>query len=105
MAKVLDTFAAVERYVLRRDGRVDDGMYPDVPEDAMRHAVLIPDQSIGGTIVDKVLDAREPVFDGKGRSLEAACGRRVKVYLPQPFDSEDASACPQCMEVIGVRGG
>lgn len=103
MAKIPDTFAAVERYDLVRD-RDAGGVDPVVPADAVRHACLLPEDYIVGSIWAKVADATQPIFEQKGRGMHAACGQWVKVYLPEPFDSEHLKACQRCMETIGVKG-
>jgi hypothetical protein len=105
MVKISGTFAAVERYDLVKDPDVG-GFDREVPADAVRHADLLPEGPwIAGTRWGKIADATEPIFAEKWQQpLEAACGRGVKVYLPEPFDSEHPQACQRCMDTIGVKG-
>jgi hypothetical protein len=104
MAKIPGTFAAVERYELVRD-RVAGGVDPAVPEDAVRHACLLPEEPwIVGSIWAKIADATEPIFAEKGHGMDAACGRWVKVYLAEPLDSAHPKVCQRCMDAIGVKG-
>lgn len=35
--------------------------------------------------------------------LAAICGRRVRVLLPMPFDSNGADACPECARILAAR--
>jgi hypothetical protein len=77
MAKIPCTFAAVERYELVRD-RVAGGVDPAVPEDAVRHACLLP---------------KEPWIVGS-----------IWAKVAEPFDSEHPKACQRCMDSIGLKG-
>ncbi|WP_179475345.1 hypothetical protein [Mycolicibacterium vinylchloridicum] len=100
MAKILNTFAAVERYELVRAG---GGVDPEVSAEAVRHACRMPEEPWTG-IYAKIADATQPIIAEKSHGLFAACGTWVRVYLPQPFDSEDSRACPQCVDAVGVKG-
>jgi hypothetical protein len=99
--KIPGTFAAVERYALVRD-RVAGGIDPDVAEDSVRHACLLPEEPWTG-VYRKVADATELVIAEKGHAQLAACGHWVRVDLPQSFDSSDPRVCGRCMEAIGVK--
>ena len=105
MAKIPGTFVAVERYELIKDFDAG-GFDKEVPADAVRHACLLPEEELWfvGSVWAKVVDASEPIFAEKGKGLDAACGRWVKGYLPEPFDSEHPQACQRCMDTIGVKG-
>lgn len=100
--KILDSFAALERFELRRS--VDSQLDPYVPEviDVV-HAGLLPEEPWTGTF-ERIADAGEAVFAEKGRFLEAACGRHIRVYLPEPFDTGHPKACQRCIDAIGVNG-
>jgi hypothetical protein len=100
MAKVVGTFAAIERWVRRRSE--DHQLDPAVPEeyDAL-HACVLPEEPPTTGIVAQVLDSTEPVFAVySSEALQSACGRRVEVFLPQPFDDEHPKACPRCREAV-----
>ena len=104
MAKILDTVAAIEHaaYVRSEDHRVD----PDVPHDIKKlHAVLLgPEPLIGAKAF--IIDATEPAFlvGRVAEVVEAACGTRMQILLPEPFDSESRKACPLCLKEIGLKG-
>lgn len=103
MAKVLGTFGAVERYVLRRDD-VDHQLTAMVPEKVdVLHACLLPEEPWTG-LHAVIADATEPVVaSSQWESLQAACGRRTKVFLPVPFDTDHPKACQKCTEALDER--
>jgi hypothetical protein len=90
MAKIVSTFAAIERYDLKRDP-VDHRLDPVVPEKVdVVHACFLPE---GGTpwmkIHHTIADATEPVFaSSEFEGQKSACGRKTKVFLPRSFESE-----------------
>lgn len=103
MVMILGTFATIERFVLQRD-EVDhrvDAVLPDGID--VLHACVTPEETWHGVWAE-VVDATEPVFAKPQHFLEAACGRHVRVYLPEPFDSEHPKACQRCKDTIGVEG-
>jgi len=55
-------------------------------------------------IYAEIVDATEPIFAKKNHGIDAACGRWVRAYLPQPFDSQDRRSCQACKDAIGVKG-
>lgn len=103
MANILDTVAAIRRY-----DRINVGgeLHPTMPAeiDAF-HAVLL-DRAYLSSALRFIIDATAPHFlDGPvAEVVEAACGTRVRVLLPKPFDSEHPKACSRCMEAIGLKG-
>lgn len=102
MAKIIDTCAAIERWIWKRDP-VDHGVDRMLPDQIdIIHAVLLGENPTGSRA--EVLDAVEPVFLTHGKALEAACGTWVRALLTALFDSEHPKACPQCMKMIAVRG-
>jgi hypothetical protein len=104
VAKILDTCAAIERYVLRRseDHRLD----PALPDEIdIIHACLLGPEPVSD-FRRYVLDAKEPIFaTTRWDATEAACGGRVRILLPEPFDSEHPKACQRCLDAIGLKGG
>jgi hypothetical protein len=103
VVKILETCAALERWEWRRDG-VDhrvDRVLPD--EIGVVHACLLGENPRG--LRAEILDAKEPVFATHGVVLDAACGRWLRVLLPEPFNSEHPKACPQCLDAMGLKGG
>jgi hypothetical protein len=102
MAKILNTFAAVERYALRRDGH-DHRLDPAVPDqiDIIHAGVFPEDEQFWSKQHHVIADATEPVFATYSWTAEqSACGRTIKVFLPKPFDSEDPKACEKCVLAV-----
>ncbi|BCI53695.1 hypothetical protein NIIDNTM18_29730 [Mycolicibacterium litorale] len=103
MARILDTCAALERFEWLRDG-VDHGLDRGLPAEVeVVHAVIVGPEPMSG-LRGEVLDATEPVFATHGRVIDAACGRHVRVLLPEPFDSTHSKACGRCLDAIGLKG-
>ncbi|CQD20045.1 hypothetical protein BN970_04605 [Mycolicibacterium conceptionense] len=100
MAKILGTFAAISRYQLKR--LFDSQLDPAVPDKFERlHACRLPEDEPWPKLYEVIADAREPVFatypsDG----IPSACGHTMKVFLPQPFDSDHPKACPDCIQAL-----
>ncbi|BBY92296.1 hypothetical protein MGALJ_19650 [Mycobacterium gallinarum] len=108
MTKILNTFASIERYDLEYD-RAIHGRVPVVPKHFdVIHAGVFPDPEDGFAwmkIHDVILDAKEPVFaDSRLDAQPSACGKRVKTFLPKPFDDEHPKACPDCVRALGDLG-
>src|SRR5690348_12040896 len=102
MPKILNTFAAIERYDLEYDRAIHERV-PVMPRHFdVIHAGVFPDPEDAGVwrkIHDVILDATEAVFaDSRFDALPSACGTRVKTFLPKPFDDEDPKACGVCMQ-------
>jgi hypothetical protein len=103
MAKILGTFATVERFVLQKDP-VDHRLDPVLPDEMeVIHACVMPEEPLHG-IWAEIADATEPIFARPQHFMKAACGRHVRVYMPTPFDSEHPKACQRCKDTVGVKG-
>jgi hypothetical protein len=99
--KVPESRAAARRYDIHEDRL---GKYPEVPEDiGPVHALLydlpgnLPRWKRRPDWLDKP-KAHEPIFLEWSHE-EAACGRRVRLVFPVPFDTAEDDACPECLEM------
>lgn len=112
--KVPRSWAAARRYVIHEDKL---GTYPEVPEDiGPVHALLFdpPEKPQPGAPppwkhrpewLDKP-KPHEPIFlEGWFLPEEAACGRRVRLVFPVPFDTNEDDACPECLEMAELWVG
>jgi hypothetical protein len=99
MPEIVGTYVAVKDYELIAD-EVDRRVDPAVPlQIDLRHAaVLGPEPWMG--VRAEIAQATEPVFIFRAREFRAACGQWVKLVLPEPFDSDDPTACPQCADLV-----
>lgn len=102
MAKIPNTFAAVERYDLVRD-EVDHRLDPVIPEDAVRHAVLLPEEPWTG-IWAEIVDSSEPVFAKRHYGLDAACGRWFRAISHSPSTPRTPEPVPGAWTPSGSRG-
>ncbi|ULP48350.1 hypothetical protein [Mycolicibacter virginiensis] len=97
--KVPGSWAAARRYAIGEDRL---GRYPEVPDDiGPVHALLFdpPGVQPRWTHRPEWLDKpkpHEPIFLESYRSEEAACGRRVRLVFPVPFDTAEDEVCPDC---------
>lgn len=100
--KVPESRAAARRYDIHEDRL---GRYPEVPEDiGPVHALLfdrredLPLWKRRPDWIDKP-KFHDPIFLEGWSSEEAACGRRVRLVFPVPFDTAEDDACPECVEM------
>ncbi len=105
MVKVPGSWAAARRYAIRDDKR---GTYPEVPEDiGAVHALLfdLPGVQPRWKHRPEWLDRpkfHEPFFLEGWFPEEAACGRRVRLVFPVPFDTNEDDACPECLAMADL---
>lgn len=99
--KVPESRAAARRYDIHEDRL---GRYPEVPEDiGPVHALLfdppekLPKWKRRPDWMDKP-KFHEPIFLEWSHE-EAACGRRMRLVFPVPFDTAEDDACPECVEM------
>jgi hypothetical protein len=59
------------------------------------HALLRPQPGPALQLWERHISSHPLVLDAADQQ-RAACGLRMKVVLPYPFDDEDADACPGC---------
>ncbi|SHX67115.1 Uncharacterised protein [Mycobacteroides abscessus subsp. abscessus] len=111
--KVPGSWAAARRYDIHEDRL---GRYPEVPEDiGPVHALLFdpPKPPQPGAPPQwkrrpEWLDRpkfHEPIFLEGYNSEEAACGRRVRLVFPVPFDTDEDDVCPECREMAQLWVG
>lgn len=105
MVKVPGSWAAARRYAIREDKR---GTYPEVPEDiGPVHALLFDPPGVQPRRKHRPewLDRpkfHEPFFLEGWFPEEAACGRRVRLVFPVPFDTNEDDACPECLAMADL---
>ncbi len=87
------TFVAIERYLL-----APDDIDPIVPENAIRHAgVLPPTPRIG--VYALIRKVSEPIFVEENLTI-TACGRWARICLHERFDPQDSRSCLDCIEAL-----
>lgn len=102
--KIPESRAAARRYDVLEDRQ---GKYPAVPEDyGLVHALLfdrpekLPKWKRRPDWMDKP-KFHEPIFLEWSHE-EAACGRRMRLVFPVPFDTDEDDACPECLEMADL---
>ncbi|OKH84421.1 hypothetical protein EB75_04625 [Mycobacterium sp. ST-F2] len=100
--KVPESRAAARRYRIHEDRL---GRYPEVPEDiGLVHALLfdrredLPAWKRRPNWMDRP-KFHDPIFLDSWSYEEAACGCRVRLVFPVPFDTSEDEACPECVEM------